>query len=532
YNLVEVDLKPTEATAIAFVRDLHFLQRFERLTGDVWYPTFMEITGAATVEIVKGFAQIDATVKATSIVSEAIVNEALPDSIFGARDGSPFASRLDQIITAAPDADSARAEFWENNALSELSKEEKETYSRIDSLVAEADTAAREDERGFSFSAFPMIDFNRVAGITVVGNASLDIGSWADVGLSASYGFAIKRPFIEADATISIVRERDVSLSLNGSVYSKLGVNHWDRSIPRVVNTVTAALFHRDYYDWFRHDGWNVGMAAEVFGIEAKAGFENARHLGIARSNTRSIFVAEPLRANPVVPDGNYSVVSASLAYGRSDEGITISSGSGADFGVKISGVFGEDNISGLSFKAAEGKLSVELPTFGTGYIPMSLRIAAHGGIGSDELPLEYQFRMRTAASIVSPFGHFTSAPIAAFGGARYVALHGEHNFSDIVWRWIGLPTYWGRGIEFIVAASAGQYGRPADSLFLPSLEPFPVRSYAPTGNEWYTEVGFGLGKIPTFISNVAFLRIDARFGVGELARGNWGMTLGLSSPF
>ncbi|MBC8146042.1 MAG: carboxypeptidase-like regulatory domain-containing protein, partial [bacterium] len=121
YNLVEVDLKPTEATAIAFVRDLHFLQRFERLTGDVWYPTFMEITGAATVEIVKGFAQIDATVKATSIVSEAIVNEQLPDSVFGPRTGSPFERGDDQIISAAPDADSARPEFWENNALSELS---------------------------------------------------------------------------------------------------------------------------------------------------------------------------------------------------------------------------------------------------------------------------------------------------------------------------------------------------------------------------------------------------------------------------
>lgn len=112
YNLVEVDLEPTEATAIAFVRDLRFVQRFERLTEDVWYPTFMEITGSARVEIVKGIAVLDATLKATSIVSEAIVNQPLPDSVFGIRAGS---SERAPVISAAPDADSARPEFWENN---------------------------------------------------------------------------------------------------------------------------------------------------------------------------------------------------------------------------------------------------------------------------------------------------------------------------------------------------------------------------------------------------------------------------------
>src|SRR5688500_18541293 len=91
----------------------------------------------------------------------------------------------------------------------------------------------------------------------------------------------------------------------------------------------------------------------------------------------------------------------------------------------------------------------------------MVLRMAAHAGTGNN-LPLEYQFRMRTAASIVAPFGHFTSAPIGIYGGSRYFAAHVEHNFSDIIWRWVGLPTYWGRGVEFIAADSTAIYAGSA----------------------------------------------------------------------
>lgn len=438
------------------------------------------------------------------------------------------------LDTASHLAFSNHRYFWENNSLSELTTEERETYARIDSLVAEADTSAREGERGISMSALPGIDFNRVAGITLVGNVSLDIGSWADVGLSAAYGFAIKRPFGEANATIWLARERDASLSIAGSIFSRLGVNHWDKSIPRIVNTVTAGLFHRDYYDWFRHDGWTAEIAGALFGIGATAGLEMARHLAVPRSNTRSVFVNAPLRDNPMILNGSFTVWSGSISYGRADDAIVISSGSRAVAGAKISTVAGTSSLRTNAFNATEVKLSLEVPTFGTGYVPMSFRMSAHGGMGSDDLPLEYQFRMRTAASIVAPFGHFISAPIAAHGGTRYLAFHAEHNFSDIVWRWLGLPTYWGRGLEFIVSGAAGQYTHPLEPLGKLPPGPYPESDslYKPTHGDWYTEVGFGLGKIPTFISNVAFLRVDARAGIGPLARGKWGVVLSLSSPF
>jgi hypothetical protein len=127
---------------------------------------------------------------------------------------------------------------------------------------------------------------------------------------------------------------------------------------------------------------------------------------------------------------------------------------------------------------------------------------------------------MPTSVSIIGRFGQFYSAPIARFGGTEFVALHAQHNFSDILWRLLGLPTSDGRGLEFILAGSAGRY-----------LQREPD-GYLPTGGGWYSELGFGVGKIPTFISNVVYLRFDARWGIGPLGKGNWGGVVGISSPF
>src|SRR5690606_31323429 len=137
------------------------------------------------------------------------------------------------------------------------------------------------------------------------------------------------------------------------------------------------------------------------------------------------------------------------------------------------------------SFRSVEGGLRLAIPTIPTGYSPMMLTISAQGGMGSDNLPIQYQFRMHTSHAFVGRFGSFFSAPTALYGGTRYVAVSAEHDFTDILWRAIGLPTYEGRGLELSLSAAAGRF------------ENRSITGYAPTGDEWYTEAGFGIGRIP-----------------------------------
>jgi len=127
---------------------------------------------------------------------------------------------------------------------------------------------------------------------------------------------------------------------------------------------------------------------------------------------------------------------------------------------------------------------------------------------------------MRSTYLINLNMGGFYSSPITAYGGTEYWTAHAEFNLTDIWWRFIGLPTYDNRGLELIIAGSTGRF--------------FSDRRvyYFQTGKDYYSEIGFGLSRIPVFISNVIFLRFDARWGVGPLGSGEFGAGVFISLPF
>jgi hypothetical protein len=505
YTLVAVDLKPSGTTAVAFVRDLRFQQRFEKIREDIWQPTYLAITALARVEIIKGLAEIDAHVNATSIFTELRVNEPIPDSVYADK----------QIIAAAPDADSARPEFWKENALSELSEKEKATYERVDSLVTIADTT-QGSSVGIPIS--PYIDFNRVGSVTLGLGLEKRFAPLRLEGFGA-YSFGLRRPLGNLTAVVTLPVDTGVTVGASAGIFSELGTMSSDTRYPRVVNTVVAALFHRDYYDYFRKDGFFGGIQAGYDDLRLDVRAELSRQFNASNRASRSIFVNEPFRENPSILEGSYRTLTAGLQWGQPGA-FTISSNPSADFAARVMGLYGEESGTGTSFRAAEGVVDITLPTIPTGYAPMQLRVGAQGGEGASNLPPQYQFRMRTSTSFLGTFGSFYSAPVGAYGGTRYLALHAEHNFTDFLWRLVGLPTYNGRGLELLASAASG-YFENASSI-----------GYRSTSGEWYSEAGFGLGKIPIFISDVIFLRFDARWGIGSEARGKFGAVVTLSSPF
>lgn len=509
YNLIEVDLAPSKWTAIAFVHDLRLHQKFEKITEDIWQPTFLAITARANVTIVKGIAEIGADVSATSIFTQLEVNTPIPDSVYAD----------EQIISAAPNADSARPEFWEGNSLSELSDKERDTYRRVDSMVATAGTGSPEPQP-FNLGVTPWADFNRAGSLSLGATVAPSSGP-VGANLFAAWSFGLDRVVYQADATVTLLRGADLfSADIHGAYFSTMATTTSDAAYPRVLNSVYAAFLHRDYYDHFRKDGWNAGFTAKYQQASLSGDVEIARHYSLSNSTSRSIFQHRAFRENPAIVEGEYRTATLKASWGRPENAIVISSAAGTDLRLSLTGLYGEHTPTATAFRSAEGRLGFRLATIPTGYSPMTLRVEAAGGLGSDNLPLEYQFRMNTSLAFIGVGRSFLSAPVGLYGGTRYGMVAGEHNFSDIVWRAFGLPTYEGRGIEISLSGAAGYFDNRA------------AYGYAPTGGIWYTEVGFGLGKIPTFISNVFYLGFDARWGIGPLGVGNFGMALNLTSPF
>jgi hypothetical protein len=54
YNLVGLDLKPSKSTSVTFIDSIHIVQKFEEIENNIWHPAFLEVSGKARVEAIKG----------------------------------------------------------------------------------------------------------------------------------------------------------------------------------------------------------------------------------------------------------------------------------------------------------------------------------------------------------------------------------------------------------------------------------------------------------------------------------------------
>lgn len=503
YDLIEAELSPSASTSIAYVRDLKFHQKFEELNS-LWLPTYLQVTGRGYLNVLTGFAEIEVPVNVTSIYTDIALNQPLPDTAF-----------QEKMVSVAADADSSRPEFWQTNSLSTLSDREKEIYQKVDSAVA---NAPKEDEEGaFSFNVSPLLSFNRVGGVTGGAQVTTEF-SPLTLDVEGGYSFGLERSLGRAELAVWPIREPEGEVGIAGEIFSQLSSVPLHNPYPTFLNTVYTALLHTDYNDYLREDGWAASVYGRLSALSLSVEGRFSRHFCQQNTIAYSIFSSSEFRPNPVFQPGNYRTLRSTLEWGNYNAAVIISNGSSLDVDAQISGLYGEETKGG-AFRSVEGGIRVTMPTFYTGYIPMSLQVNIAAGKAAGDLPPQFQFVMGRRMPVFGRIAHFATAPIGFYGGDEFVAAYAEHNCSDFFWRLIGLPTYEGRGIEFIFEGGSALYRGIHNTYF-------------PTDEQWYSEVGFGLGKIPTFVSNVIFLRLDALWGVGPIAAGRFGMTATVSSPF
>jgi len=534
YNMIELDLKPSGNTAITFMEDLQFVEKFSETERDIWCPTYLYISAKADVQVIKGLMEVKLDLNATSIYSDIKVNEKLPNYIYQEKFGydNTFGFEKDtltgaidstrkyrandfRLLTVAKMADSTDISFWEKNSLREITDREKKMYVEVDSLVAMEDSSGTSTENSWlPFDYYPWLDFNRVASISAGLGLTYDIENITIDGL-AYYSFGQQKPYGKAEIQYEDLMLRN--LDVNASIFSDIRTISNDESYPMLINTAFAALFHTDYYDYLQKDGYSFGLSYRFSSFSFETKFENSRQFALEKTTNRSIFSDELWRENPIIDEGNFRTIGMGLKYGSYSP---FSIGEDIQYEIQVNGKYGEHSDGSDAFRWLQGSAEIEFATFETGYIPMKLHLKIEGGLGSEALPLQEQFRMRNTYLINSGMGGFYSSPIAAYGGTEYWSGHIEYNLTDIWWRFLGLPTYDNRGLELILAGSTGRY--------------FSDRRiyYFQTGDHYYHEIGFGLSRIPIFISNVIFLRFDARWGVGPLGSGEFGAGAFISFPF
>jgi hypothetical protein len=517
YNLLELDPVPSQYTSLAFLDSVRFVQKFTTLSENFCQPTYLEMSGKLKLNIINGFFEVGGYFRGVSIVSDAIINKPLPDTI--------VAKALQRKLVVHPKADSTSEAFWENNALVESSPKEKEIYKKVDTIAKMIDTtlfSLGQNQKKFNYGLdfTDELGYNRVTGYTIGLTPFVEYSRFK-LSVSPIYSYSQKSWYFDCSLSTYLARKFGIMESkITLSIFSKPETISLDKNMPKALSNIFSYFFHWDYYDYFKKSGFKIVYDVVNQGklpvAKLSVGIEHFRHYSLMKKTDKSLFSNATWRENPQILDGYYDVFTLGLSLGTMAEvfGVGISTPNFA-YRANIDLLVGRRQ-NGSPFGILNPKLNLQIPTFYTGYNPMNLEILIEAGVSTPETPPQYSFRMPSAWG----FGNFLTAPTGKYGGKRYYALHLRHNFSDLLWRTLGLPTYNGRGLELSTILSLGRFS---------SYGMWNI--YEPT-EKWYYEFGIGLARIPTFVSDFLFLGADLKYNPEKRMSKGFGFSLKLSLPF
>ena len=509
YELIDLNIRPTAETAIQFIDSLNFVQKYSNVGKNIWYPTYLEVSGRANVDVVRGLVDLKMDLKVVSIVNEIEINRQLPDSIYLYKEKNMV--KVDTL------ADSVKADFWDKNALTDLSPFEKQVYKMVDSNMAKikSDSLYGSPVK-INFGYY--IDFNRVGSLSLGLKPEINLFGLPIKG-NMYYSIGQKDFFGDFDINFNGTLSNKMNMYFGFEGFSKMTTMSFDNKFDRITNTIVSALFHTDYYDFYKKDGLSVSGGLKYFNLfDLKFTFESSRQTSLVKTTDRTLFSKSKLRDNPQALEGSFSITNMDLKFGKEN-----SFNPEGEFNLysETNAFYGEITGGSNLFKGIESMLDIYIPLIRTGYKPIGLDIMAKGAYSDDKLPAQYQFRMKTSLEILGKYGNFYTANPSEFGGMRYFELHTELELTDYFYRALKLPLYEGRGLNLSLYASTGQYYNSQEKII-----------YKSTEKNYYTEIGFGISRIPIFISNVIFLEFQARWGLGPLAGGRFGWSIGIKLPF
>ena len=503
FQLIEVDLEPAEATPIPLVSNVRFIEKFEEIAPDTWHPVFLKSQGAAKAAVIKGIIELGLSLQATTIFTDIQPNTNIDDTIW----------KKNRVIIAK-NADSLQAEYWSSNTVEELSEEEKSYYLKNESKNSERKKLTNSTPFVPYLQLEPIFDFNRISGIsTGIAFTSEKIDNIV-FALSPQYSFALKDILIDGKVQYYFDSSRKYSAFVKA--FSHIQSVGQDKSISPFINTLGAFILGNDYYDWYKQDGWSLGLSAEVFSLRSTLEITETRDFTDTLKVKRSLFAGTEWRKNPAIDNGAYRTVQLTLLYGA----VSLEQSNHFQFSIETQGLYGMEYNSSRTFQRYNIQAQTYIPLFSTGYNPISLRTAIAAGLGQGEIPFQYRLRLQNILIPYAPFGGMYSAPTALYNGSELLHIQSEINITDLWWRALGLPLFESRGIDLYIGGGMALLAKNT-----------PDQRSTSTQKQHFSEIGFGFGRIPTFLSDVLFIRFDIRTGIGPLAAGKVGWGLGITLP-
>lgn len=544
YSIASVQYRTTPETAIPFIDSLIVEQRYDEVLNDLWLPVSSELRLYASINAFFGLIGRRFEYLLHSDVLRYRVNSDAPDSLFDSHaygtstarrttrrnrqqvdEGDTVAFKDGTSISVAINANSHPSGFWDSLLVQKPTEYELRLMAAADTtsprkrLSIDYDSLPMFSTALFTFALgdasfrfFPRLGRTSVSGFLYGGGLGIDYHKFSLVAdLSASSFIA---PLGKVSFFYSLQDSPMDYLRFGISLHRSLSMIHQPQ--PTIGSTVNAThLLFGTARDFYGVSGFDASLEAKFGVLDVTSTFERARHNALPP-------VGEVDRSIPTVQEGLFSV-------GRFKVSLIDSSLSSFLGGIQRSQFVGSLEI-GLASRSGDSELhgwiiadaSALLPTFRTGYEDMTLRCGLRLRLASTMTPGQFYYYSTPRFVFAGDINDLLTIPLNTFAGNRQYQLIVEHNFSDLLWRAVGLPLFNKRGIDIALSYAATRFEHSGIRLSDGMRQ----------SDGWYQEIGIGIDRVPSLLLDHLNLRFEVRLPVGHL-RGlghSLGWAFGISS--
>jgi hypothetical protein len=513
YMVMQVDVQGNEALDLSPMTGTRLKERFALFEHKFWLPVELRMTFGIDIPFPMAPKMF---IEQYSLMHNYEINTEINDTFFD-----------NFQITVLPTADRPDTTLWESVNTLPLTTEEISAYSRLDSLVRNANFFSRavialanfslpwKDPEPTSFSDF--FHFNRVEGAYL--GAGLKINELiplSAITLRAGYAFKEKRGKYAIDVERYLSDRK--TFSVGAGVYRKTSYREGEEFLSPGEITWLSLLEKEDPVDYFEASGWSFYSRVRPgthSSVEIR--FLDERHSSRSKATDFSIlYGSEKYRPNQPIIDGKLRSGTLSLNY---DTRQFMMNGIFDEYDKNRNSVWGSVNVehsvknilhSDFQYTRYSGSLNFYIHTPLSGALSGKLRF----GYAAGQLPPQRIFDLYGSTSDITVGGSFRTVGMREFAGDRLASLILEHNFGSLPFHALGLSFM--KSIDFILFTGTAWTDLSPGST---TIQPVPVH----TATKVINEVGFGLGRLLTFF------RLDFAWRLTGETNKDFTLTLGSS---
>ncbi len=443
YDLIKVDLNLNKAANPGGIFDtVNVFQQFSSYDESVYMPVDYRLFATANYLNIFRFG-----FELNTILYDYNINSDLNEDIFSKA-----------IITVQPEADKKDSLYWTSTQTIPSSKEESESYKRIDSIksiprtfwddFSILSTRMRLADNFEVTAPLGIYHFNSVEGHTIDYGFFLNdaFDRRLNSSLKFSYGFADEKFKTDFNSSYLFGDYRTYELELN--IFRRINVLFSESDADQyseLVESISALFFKNSINDYFYSKGFDIKFTGEVFPVlSLSIGYLNRTDKN-AYNNTDFSFFANDRRYNVNSPVYETKINAITAGFGLDfrnyiEDGFfrrrVFSSDSYITFEGNVTYSNSDFLKSGLDFTKYELNSYARVRTFRNSILTLKTNIVYSDG----KLPYQMLYVLPGNISYLSRSFTFRTLGYNEVVGDRIAAASLEHNFGSELFRWFGIP--------------------------------------------------------------------------------------------